>query len=78
MKKNPALELRDVSFFADGKFILQSVNWTVGAAENWAILGPNGSGKTTLLTLIGGYPWPNRGGVILRKGNKLSYLPGLR
>jgi iron complex transport system ATP-binding protein len=78
MKKTPALELRDVSYIADGKFILQSVNWTVGEGENWAILGPNGSGKTTLLKLIGGYLWPNRGGVILRKGKKLSYLPGLR
>ena len=78
IKKTPALELRDVSFFADGKFILQSINWTVRDRENWAILGPNGSGKTTLLKLIGGYLWPNRGGVILRKGRKLSYLPGLR
>ena len=78
IKKTPALELRDVSYLADGKFILQSINWTVGAGENWAILGPNGSGKTTLLKLISGYLWPNRGGVILRKGKKLSYLPGLR
>jgi iron complex transport system ATP-binding protein len=50
----------------------------VGEGENWAILGPNGSGKTTLLKLIGGYLWPNAGGVIFRKGKKLSYLPGLR
>jgi iron complex transport system ATP-binding protein len=78
MKKTPALELRDVSYLVNGKFILQSINWTVGENENWAILGPNGSGKTTLLKLIGGYLWPNRGGVILRKGKKLSYLPGLR
>jgi iron complex transport system ATP-binding protein len=78
MKETPALELRDVSFFADGKAILQSISWTVGEGENWAILGPNGSGKTTLLKLIGGYLWPNRGGVILRKGKKLSFLPGLR
>jgi iron complex transport system ATP-binding protein len=78
MKKTPALELRDVSYTADGKFILESINWMVGEGENWAILGPNGSGKTTLLKLIGGYLWPNAGGVIFRKGKKLSYLPGLR
>ncbi|HZH84291.1 MAG TPA: ATP-binding cassette domain-containing protein, partial [Phototrophicaceae bacterium] len=63
MKKTPALELRDVSYTADGKFILESINWMVGEGENWAILGPNGSGKTTLLKLIGGYLWPNAGGV---------------
>jgi len=78
MKKTPAVELRDVSYTADGKFILESINWTVAEGEHWAVLGPNGSGKTTLLKLIGGYLWPNAGGVIFRKGKTLSYLPGLR
>jgi iron complex transport system ATP-binding protein len=78
MKKTTALELRDVSYTADGKLILESINWRVAEGEHWAILGPNGSGKTTLLKLVGGYLWPNAGGVIFRKGKKLSYLPGLR
>lgn len=78
MKKTPAVELRDVSYTADGKFILESINWRVAKGEHWAVLGPNGSGKTTLLKLMGGYLWPNAGGVIFRKGKRLSYLPGLR
>ena len=78
MKKIPAVEVHNVSYAADGKFILDSINWTVAQNEHWAILGPNGSGKTTLLKLIGGYLWPNAGGVIFRKGKKRSYLPGLR
>src|SRR6266542_4588664 len=78
MKKTPALELRDVSYSANGKTILHRVNWTVQPGEHWAILGPNGSGKTTLLKLACGYLWPNAGGVVLRKGKELTYLPELR
>src|SRR6266508_3079903 len=78
MKKTPALELRDVFYFANGKTILHTVNWTVQPGEHWAILGRNGSGKTTLLKLACGYLWPNAGGVILRKGKELTHLPELR
>lgn len=34
--------------------VLDKLNWTVRAGENWAIVGPNGSGKTTLLSLVAG------------------------
>ena len=78
MKRIPALELRDVSYVANGKKILDSVNWTVQAGEHWAIIGPNGSGKTTLLRIASGYLWPNGGGEVYRKGETLTYLPELR
>jgi len=78
MKKTAALELRDVSYVANGKTILHSINWAVRPGEHWAILGPNGSGKTTLLKLACGYLWPNAGGVVLRKGEELTHLPELR
>jgi iron complex transport system ATP-binding protein len=78
MKKTAALELRDVSYAANGKTILDAVNWTVRKGEHWAILGPNGSGKTTLLKIACGYLWPNRGGMVLRKGKELTHLPELR
>jgi iron complex transport system ATP-binding protein len=76
--KSPALELRDVSYTAGGRRILDSINWTVQSGEHWAILGPNGSGKTTLLKLACGYLWPNAGGVIRRRGKQLTHLPELR
>ncbi|HXF76931.1 MAG TPA: ABC transporter ATP-binding protein [Methylomirabilota bacterium] len=76
--KTAALELRQVSYVADGRTILDTIDWTVHYGEHWAILGPNGSGKTTLLKLASGYLWPNAGGVVLRKGKALTYLPELR
>ena len=78
MKKTPALELRDVSYVAGGKKILDSIDWTVQPGEHWAILGPNGSGKTTLLRIASGYLWPNDGGEVYRKGETLTHLPELR
>jgi iron complex transport system ATP-binding protein len=78
MKKTPALELRDVSYAANGHRILDSINWTVLPGEHWAILGPNGSGKTTLLKLACGYLWPNAGGEIRRRGKVLVDLRQLR
>jgi iron complex transport system ATP-binding protein len=78
VKKTPALELRDVSYLAGGKKILDSISWTVQSGEHWAILGPNGSGKTTLLRIASGYLWPNGGGEVFRKGETLTYLPELR
>jgi len=78
MKRTAALELRDVSYLANGKKILDSISWTVRGGEHWAILGPNGSGKTTLLKIATGYLWPNGGGEVLRKGRALVHLPELR
>ncbi len=78
MKRVPALEFRDVSYTIDKKKILASINWTVQQGEHWAILGPNGSGKTTLLKIACGYIWPNAGGSVYRKGQKLINLRELR
>lgn len=78
VKKLPALELRDVSYTAAGRHILQAINWTVERGQHWAILGPNGAGKTTLLKLACGYLWPNAGGEIYRQGKRLTNLPQLR
>jgi iron complex transport system ATP-binding protein len=78
MKSTPALELRDVSYTANGQPLLKSIDWTVLPREHWAILGPNGSGKTTLLKLASGYLWPNAGGEIRRRGKLLADLRELR
>ena len=74
----PHLDLREVTYALNGKRILAAVSWTVNEGDHWAILGPNGAGKTTLLKLACGYLWPNAGGEIYRKGEKLVNLSELR
>ena len=48
----PLVQMRGVSVSYGGVQILDGVDWSVRAGENWALLGPNGAGKTTLLSLI--------------------------
>ncbi|MEW9122427.1 MAG: ABC transporter ATP-binding protein [Thermotaleaceae bacterium] len=55
------IELKEVSFIRDKKYILKDVNWSVSPGEHWAILGLNGSGKTSLLNMINGYHFPSEG-----------------
>lgn len=78
VKRTPALDLRNVSHVANGKKILDSINWTVQPGEHWAILGPNGAGKSTLLKIACGFLWPNAGGEVRRKGRTLLNLRELR
>jgi iron complex transport system ATP-binding protein len=74
----PYLDLRKVTYAINGKKILDAASWTVDKGDHWAILGPNGAGKTTLLKLACGYLWPNAGGEIYRKGERLVNLSELR
>ena len=74
----PVLDLRDVTWLADDRVILDAITWRIDPGQHWAILGPNGAGKTTLLNLACGYLWPNGGGTILRNGEDLLDLRELR
>ncbi len=51
---NILILLQNISVRYGRTTILDGLNWTVRAGENWALLGPNGSGKTTILSLISG------------------------
>ena len=51
-KGQALVQMHNVSVSYHGVQILDRVDWTVRAGENWALLGPNGAGKTTLLSLI--------------------------
>lgn len=55
------VQMKNVSCILDSKYILRSIDWSVKAGENWAIIGLNGSGKTTLLKMINGYIFPSSG-----------------
>ncbi|MCA9263638.1 MAG: ATP-binding cassette domain-containing protein [Planctomycetales bacterium] len=77
MNKTPLVEFRDVCHAADGTCILDHISWTLERDHHWAVLGPNGSGKTTLLRVLAGHLWPNRGGTVLRLGQRLLDLRDL-
>jgi iron complex transport system ATP-binding protein len=61
----PVLELEGVGVTVDGRTILDGIDWSVGAGEHWAVLGPNGGGKSTLLRIAGLALHPSRGRVRL-------------
>jgi len=48
------IDMQQVTVRYGNVTVLDNLNWTVRAGENWAIVGPNGSGKTTLLSLVAG------------------------
>ncbi len=50
----PLIRMREATVRFGGHVVLDRVDWTVRAGENWAVLGPNGAGKSTLLQLITG------------------------
>ncbi len=52
------VELHNVSVCQGRAVILSDITWTLGAGQNWAILGRNGAGKTTFLKLVRGDIWP--------------------
>ena len=64
-----AIEIRDMTFCREGRFIFDSVNISVPTGKITAIMGPSGCGKTTLLRLIGGQLAPESGKVLVNGHN---------
>ncbi|MGZ4734338.1 MAG: ABC transporter ATP-binding protein [Acidimicrobiia bacterium] len=58
-----ALRLDGVSIVRDRRSLLADIDWVVGSADRWVVIGPNGSGKTTLLQIAGARLHPSRGSV---------------
>lgn len=59
------LELRNLSYFVDGKDILKNINLTINDKKFIVITGPNGGGKSTLAKIIAGILTPTSGQIIL-------------
>lgn len=59
------LELKNISFFADGKQILKNINLVIDDAKFVVITGPNGGGKSTLAKVIAGIITPDSGQILL-------------
>lgn len=59
------LELKNISFSADGKQILNNINLVIDDAKFVVITGPNGGGKSTLAKVIAGIITPDSGQILL-------------
>jgi subfamily B ATP-binding cassette protein MsbA len=60
-----AIELRDVSFRYDAKWVLQNVSLCIPHGKTVALVGPSGAGKTTLLNLLPRFYDPTQGAVLV-------------
>jgi iron complex transport system ATP-binding protein len=63
---NRVIEIRDLSFWINGKMILDSVCFDVYEGEYFSIIGPNGAGKTTLLRCLMRIYGAPRGTILVR------------
>jgi len=59
------VEISNLKFSRDERFIFDGVNIEVKRGKITAIMGPSGSGKTTLLRLIGGLLQPDFGEILV-------------
>ncbi|CAN5204389.1 ribose ABC transporter ATP-binding protein RbsA [soil metagenome] len=67
------LEIRGVSKTFLNTTVLTEAHVEVHAGEVHALVGENGSGKSTLVKILAGYHLPDDGGVVLVRGEELSF-----
>ena len=58
------IEIKNADVYLKDNKVLSSIDWTMRADENWAVVGNNGSGKTSLMKLIFGELIPIHGGEV--------------
>ncbi len=68
------LKVSEVSFYREGRPVLDRVSFTLRAGESVAVTGPNGSGKTTLVKILGGLLKPHEG-CALWNGRDIHKIP---
>lgn len=59
---------------ADGRVLVDGLDWRVNAGESWCVIGPNGAGKSTLLRTVAGLRAPD-GGRVSIAGKPLAGWP---
>ena len=64
------VKIKNANVYVEGNRVLNSLNWSMGENENWAIIGNYGTGKTTFMRLIFGELIPVYGGEVRWFGNK--------
>ena len=59
------LELKNINYKVDNKYILKEINLEIKDHEFVLITGPNGSGKSTLVKIIMGLIRPTSGSILI-------------
>jgi iron complex transport system ATP-binding protein len=67
------IEVKDISFSAGGRKLLDGVNLKVNPGEMLAVLGANGAGKSTLLKLLSREIVPEDGSIHFNQRNLLEF-----
>ena len=74
MKKNPVIEVNQVSKSFKAVQAVKGVDFKIFKGQSVALLGPNGAGKTTLMEMIEGIQKPDQGDILIMgkkwKGNE--------
>ncbi|MGC9109124.1 MAG: metal ABC transporter ATP-binding protein [Caldimicrobium sp.] len=65
------IQVENLSFFQNGKKILEDISLEIEKGDFLAIIGPNGGGKTTLIKCLLGFIKPQKGKIYLW-GKELS------
>ena len=68
------LRAQNLTLTIAGRTLCSNLNVSLGAGENWIVLGANGSSKTTLLHALAGLRAPNAGTVTL-DNDEISGIP---
>jgi ATP-binding cassette, subfamily F, member 3 len=69
------IRLHDLAYSVGARVLFQGLDWTLGAGDRCALVGPNGTGKTTLLRIALGELTPDRGSRSMSRGTRIGYLP---
>jgi len=77
-KKNPLLELKNISISFDQRKILDNISFKINPGEILGLLGPNGAGKSTIFNLITGILKPDFGTINFGSKNATNYPIYLR
>ena len=55
MQQNTLITIQNCRIENSRKTLVQNINWTMKAGENWLVIGPNGGGKADFLNALAGF-----------------------
>jgi len=69
------IQISNISIYFAGKYLFDSVTFTIRPDDKIGLIGRNGSGKSTLLKIINGLQNPEEGTISFPNHFKIGYLP---